>query len=68
MIQDTAQASALAEMGAEVERPRCPNCGCEMAKNGHRARQLTTRHEQVIGLKRVHLVCPQCGAGFFPPG
>jgi YgiT-type zinc finger domain-containing protein len=67
MIQDTAQASRLAELGPEVARPSCPSCGCELVKNGRRGRQLTTRHEQAIRLERVHLVCPQCGAGFFPP-
>lgn len=68
MIQDAAQASAAAEMDAEVERPLCPTCGVGLVKNGKRQRRLTTRHEQLLRLERQHLVCPQCGAGFFPPG
>ncbi len=68
MIQDAAQASAAAEMGAESERPTCPNCGVEMVKNGKRKRRVTTRQEQTIQLERQSMKCPQCGAGFFPPG
>lgn len=68
MIQDTAQASAAAEMDATAQRPVCPRCGCKMVKNGKRKRRLTTQHEQAVTLERQHMLCPQCGAGFFPPG
>lgn len=67
LIQDTAQASGAAEMDETMERPVCPSCACTMVKNGKRKRHLTTQHEQVVRLERQHLVCPQCGAGFFPP-
>ncbi len=68
MIEDAAQASQATDLGPESARPLCPQCKCAMVKNGKRRRCLTTRHEQTVTLERQYLVCPQCGAGFFPPG
>jgi uncharacterized protein with PIN domain len=68
MVQDVAQASERAQMGPAVARPTCPQCGCELRKKGAHQRRLTTRHEQTIALTRERMSCPQCGAGFFPPG
>lgn len=68
MIQDAAQASATAEMEAGSARPVCPSCGVELVKNGKRKRRVTTRQEQTIELERQQMKCPQCEAGFFPPG
>ncbi len=70
MLQDAALASAAADIvRAEAEeRPVCPECGAQLAGRGTAVRELTTQHNQAVSLKRSYGVCPQCGAGFFPPG
>jgi YgiT-type zinc finger domain-containing protein len=70
MLQDAALASSVANIqsAAESERPRCPECGAVLEGRGRGVRQLTTHHEQSLVLERSYGVCPQCGAGFFPPG
>jgi hypothetical protein len=70
MLQDAALASAAADIqaAAEGERPVCPECGVPLAGRGRGVRQLTTQHEQTLTLQRSYGVCPQCGAGVFPPG
>jgi YgiT-type zinc finger domain-containing protein len=70
MLQDAALASAAADLkaGQEAERPVCPECGARLEARGTEVRQLTTQHNQMLHLARSYGVCPQCGAGFFPPG
>jgi predicted RNA-binding Zn-ribbon protein involved in translation (DUF1610 family) len=69
MLQDTALASAAADIkaGQEGERPVCPECGVRLEGRGTQLRHLTTQHNQTLDLARSYGVCPQCGAGFFPP-
>lgn len=70
MLQDAALASAAADIkGAqEDERPSCPECGAPLEGRGTAVRELTTQHNQMVKLTRSYGVCPQCGAGLFPPG
>jgi uncharacterized protein with PIN domain len=70
MLQDAALASAAADItGApEEERPVCPECGVPLEGRGTAERELTTQHNQTVKLTRSYGVCPQCGAGLFPPG
>ena len=70
MLQDAALASAAADIkeAQEVERPVCPECGAKLKGRGRETRQLTTQHNQTLDLTRSYGVCPECGAGFFPPG
>ncbi len=69
MLQDAALASAAANLEAaqEDERPVCPECGAPLGARGTAVRELTTQHNQTVTLRRSYGVCPQCGAGFFPP-
>lgn len=53
---------------ADIERPRCPDCGTRMAPRGQQTRQVTIPGDQRVVLERAYLVCPACGAGLFPPG
>jgi ribosomal protein S27AE len=70
MLQDAALASAAADLqaGPVAERPVCPQCGAVLEGRGRPLRRLTTQHNQTLDLRRSYAVCPQCGAGFFPPG
>lgn len=70
MLQDTALASAAADLRsvAEAERPGCPQCGQPLQPRGQQVRHLTTAHEQPVVLTRSDATCPACGAGLFPPG
>ena len=70
MLQDTALASAAADLGAVAvaERPVCPDCGQRLQPRGQQVRHLTTAHEQPVVLRRRYAVCPACGAGLSPPG
>lgn len=70
MLQDAALASAAADItGAAAEvRPVCPECGAPLESRGTAVRELTTQHNQTVQLTRSYGVCPQCGAGLFPPG
>ena len=70
MLQDAALASAVADLKAALrhERPVCAACGVPLAARGSAVRELTTQHDQMLRLERSYAVCPQCGAGLFPPG
>jgi hypothetical protein len=70
MIADAALASDAAdwrEVG-EKEKARCQQCGAVVQARGEGERRLQTGRGQEVVLKRQYGVCPQCGAGFFPPG
>jgi YgiT-type zinc finger domain-containing protein len=47
---------------------RCPECGAEMQPRGKRKKRMQTQGGQEVTIQRGYLVCPQCGAGIFPPG
>lgn len=50
----------------EQER-RCEGCGGALRSKGQHAK--TIQSEQgALTIKREYLYCPQCEAGFFPPG
>ena len=54
--------------GYRVERPRCEQCGREMAFEGYRPWGVSSL-EGDLKLRRAYYLCPQCqGAGFSPPG
>ncbi len=48
--------------------PKCPECGQPLKPRGEQERQLQTQGGETIQLRRAYGECPQCGAGFFPPG
>jgi ribosomal protein S27AE len=50
-----------------VEAPHCPKCGVAMENKGKRDKVVETRLG-ALRMQREYYVCPQCGAGFFPPG
>jgi hypothetical protein len=70
MLQDTALTSPSANLPSmsETERPRCSQCGVLLTAQGTQTRMLVTEHDQTVELARSYATCPQCGAGFFPPG
>jgi ribosomal protein S27AE len=70
MLQDLALSSPRADLPTmpAAERPTCPACGTPLEAHGHQKRTLVTEHDQAIELARSYATCPQCGAGFFPPG
>ena len=70
MLQDAALASAATDLRAlpAAERPACPDCGHRLEARGWEVRQLTTRQDRSVRLRRSRAVCPQCGAARFPPG
>jgi hypothetical protein len=70
MLQDAALASAAADIteAPAAVRPVCPDCGVRLQGRGMAVRELTTQHNQTVQLTRSYGVCPQCGAGLFPPG
>ena len=70
MLEDLAQASDLADVGAlpEAERPVCPHCGARLGPRGQEQRTLQTDGDHEVALQRSYVVCPHCRTGFFPPG
>lgn len=70
MLEDLALSSPRADLPrlCEAERPRCSACGALLAAQGRQTRTLVTEHDQTIKLSRSYATCPDCGAGFFPPG
>jgi uncharacterized protein with PIN domain len=70
MIENMVEASQAAEWeeAAEGEKPVCPECRKPLQQRGEEERGLYTQGGKTLRLKRRYGVCPQCGAGFFPPG
>jgi len=70
MLQDTALASAAADLttASEEQRPCCPECGHALEARGQEERTLRTTYERPLTLRRSYAHCPACGVGFFPPG
>lgn len=50
-----------------VKAPDCPKCQVAMENKGKRDKVVETRLG-TLRMQRDYYVCPQCGAGFFPPG
>jgi YgiT-type zinc finger domain-containing protein len=65
MLADAALRSAQAEWEGDVA---CPQCGAKLERKGKKKRTLETRGGQRVELEREYGVCPECGAGIFPPG
>ncbi|MCJ7738442.1 MAG: hypothetical protein MUQ10_14220 [Anaerolineae bacterium] len=70
MLEDLAQATELADVGAlpERERPVCPHCGAHLRPRGQEQRTLKTDGDHEITRERSIVACPHCRTGFFPPG
>jgi predicted RNA-binding Zn-ribbon protein involved in translation (DUF1610 family) len=68
MVQDSAMASAAADLAQEKARLGCPACGVMVEVRGQQTRELATYYDQPIQLRRSYVTCPACGTGFFPPG
>jgi YgiT-type zinc finger domain-containing protein len=54
--------------GFSEEHPLCRECGATMVRHAQSTRTLLLPHDEPLELERSYLVCPQCGAGLFPPG
>jgi YgiT-type zinc finger domain-containing protein len=65
MLADAAVLSGQTEWEGEAV---CPECGAALKRDGKKKRTLETRGGQQVELEREYGVCPQCGAGIFPPG
>src|SRR6478672_3769539 len=70
MLQDAALASDRADWieAPSAARPRCPHCDRALHSAGSQTRQIQTHGGHELELSRKYGVCPECGAGFFPPG
>ncbi len=68
MLEDVALASAAQDWPAGAAGPRCPQCGQALAPRGEHERYLQTEGGAEVTLVRQYGVCPDCGAGLFPPG
>ena len=70
MIQDVVQMGKTEDWSQqpEEERPRCATCGKPLVARGEQTRYLQTNGGEAVKLTRTSGTCPQCGAGFFPPG
>lgn len=69
LLEDLALASRAADLsGGRGERPRCPECAVEAVPRGTHERQVVTRGDRVVRLRRRYAACPRCGGGRFPPG
>jgi YgiT-type zinc finger domain-containing protein len=68
LLSETVAASPLTDWSTApaAQRPTCPHCGTTLRPRGKRKRQLTTQGGAVL-VERTYGVCPQCGAGVFPP-
>jgi uncharacterized protein with PIN domain len=54
--------------GFREERPLCRECGTTMVPQTRSTRTVILPRDAPLELERSYLVCPQCGAGLFPPG
>lgn len=52
---------------AEPSQVRCQACQVRMQKRGTRKKHVVTKRGE-IEVQQQYYVCPQCGAGVFPPG
>jgi hypothetical protein len=69
LLEDLALASGATDLsGGPGERPRCPECAVELEARGAHERQVVTRGDRAVRLRRRYAACPHCGGGRFPPG
>ncbi len=70
LIQDVVQMGETEEWSEipEAERPTCATSGLPQVARGQQVRWLQTTGGEAVKLTRTYGTCPQCGAGFFPPG
>src|SRR5438270_1550323 len=70
MLQDASLASAATDWAQSPagQAPSCPKCQRPLMRRGKRKRRLQTHGGREVELERTYGVCPECGAGFFPPG
>ena len=68
LLCETVAASPLTDWSTTptAQRPTCSQCGTTLRPRGKRARQLHTQGGELT-FERTYGVCPQCGAGVFPP-
>ena len=65
MIEQAAQASAVAESGASQGQV-CEQCGQPRHSRGRAKRRWQTHGGQQVEVERTYVTCPRCGGGFFP--
>lgn len=53
--------------GEVIEGVECPDCGNSMLYKG-RPKRVVAHLEGETVLERAYYYCPECEAGFFPPG
>lgn len=61
------QAVATVESQSLEPDVNCPTCGRKMQHKGKKPKQLTTQSGEIV-IERDYCYCPDCRAGFFPPG
>jgi hypothetical protein len=69
VLEDAALASPARRFQDQPpeQRPLCPDCQRPLTPRGTHRRHLQTEGGQELGFTREYGVCPQCGAGVFPP-
>lgn len=65
VTQSATEAIAQSEQ-AEPSEVICETCQVRMQKRGKRNKRVVSKRGE-IELERRYYVCPQCGAGVFPP-
>lgn len=50
------------------EHPACPRCGGTMVPDRRATRTVITQGDEAVPVDRVHVSCPICEIGIFPPG
>jgi len=68
IMEDVVQAMEAKEAQESPGVHYCAECGAKMQPRGERERRIQSQGGQEVSIQRRYLVCPKCGAGFFPPG
>ena len=68
MLGDLAEMSRSSEWEAREEGPICAECGARLEGKGKKKRKIQTTGGREVEIEREYGICPQCGAGIFPPG
>lgn len=61
------QAVAAVESQPLEPDVNCPTCSRKMQHKGKKPKQVTTQSGEIV-VERDYAYCPDCRAGFFPPG
>ena len=67
MMQQTLQRLVETKQQPPPDEIRCENCHERLSRRGKRKKQIVTVRGEVE-VERLYYVCPNCGAGRFPPG